>query len=529
MDASSRAWACLGVPIDSVGAPAGGPPFGTEQAPAAFRRRGLPARVGASDGGDLAVRVTGPVRDPRTGIVGYPSVREMVTTLRPAVAGLVAAGRRPLLLGGCCALVMGAVAGARDGAGRVGVVNVDGHIDAYDGVSSPTGEAADIPVGALLGRADDDLLAAMGGAPVVGAGDAVVLGSRDAEEAADLGDLPDRLGIVVHDADEVAADPAAAGRAAVQHFAAAGIGYWVHLDVDVLGRDEFPATDYLMPGGLDLPQLAGAARTAGCRPAPDRLLRRLLQPVQGPGRDVRGPARGPAGRRSRAGAMTPDAAARDRDGDRAFAANVLSTLALTISDRTTTGTAGAARRGGQTPSALVTLLWYPDRPITFLAARLRISHPGAVQLSERLAADGLVRRVPGADGRTRLLALTAAGERAARSVLAARSAVVGRAVAALDDDLLTAVTDGVCTMLAALTDDLLTSEHMCRMCDEHACPDERCPVERAEPAPAHRRSTGYGIRTRRPDVPTKRASPQRPDDGSSATRAEPLIKIPGPG
>jgi hypothetical protein len=50
------------------------------------------------------------------------------------------------------------------------------------------------------------------------------------------------------------------------------------------------------------------------------------------------------------------------------------------------------------------------------------------------------------------------------------------------------------TMLEALTDDLLTSEFMCRMCDELACPDDRCPVERAEPAPTERRGTGYGVR-----------------------------------
>ena len=151
---------------------------------------------------------------------------------------------------------MGAVAGARDAVGRVGVVNVDGHVDAYDGFSSPTGEAADIPVGALLGHAGADLLAVLGPAPVVQAGDAVVLGARDAAEAADLADLPDRLGIMVRGADAVLADPAAAGRGAVEHFAAAGIGYWLHLDVDVLGQDVFPATDYLMAGGLDLGQLA---------------------------------------------------------------------------------------------------------------------------------------------------------------------------------------------------------------------------------------------------------------------------------
>jgi DNA-binding MarR family transcriptional regulator len=199
--------------------------------------------------------------------------------------------------------------------------------------------------------------------------------------------------------------------------------------------------------------------------------------------------------------VTGKPSARDSAAERAFAANVLGTLALTIGDRTAAGTRRAARHGAHTPAALVSLLWYPDRPIAFLAARLRISHPGAVQLSERLAADGLLQRVPGADGRTRLLALTAAGERAARSVLAERSTVLERAVEALDNRTLAAVTEGVCAMLAALTDDLLTSEHMCRMCDEHACPDERCPVERAAPAPAHRRGHGYGMRTRRPRDP----------------------------
>jgi MarR family transcriptional regulator, negative regulator of the multidrug operon emrRAB len=192
--------------------------------------------------------------------------------------------------------------------------------------------------------------------------------------------------------------------------------------------------------------------------------------------------------------------------DRAFAANVLATLAQTIADRASAGAQAAARHGAHAPAALVSLLWYPDRPVTFLAARLRVSHPGAVQLSSRLADDGLVRRLPGADGRTVLLSLTASGERAARAVLAERSAVLERALAGLDDATVAAVTDGVCAMLAALTDDLLTSEFMCRLCDELACPDDRCPVERAEPSPPHRRGTGYGVRARRPTRAARRTT-----------------------
>lgn len=181
------------------------------------------------------------------------------------------------------------------------------------------------------------------------------------------------------------------------------------------------------------------------------------------------------------------------ESDRAFAANVLGTLAQSVVDRVTIGAEAAAGHGAATPAALVTLLWYPDRPITFLASRLRITHPGAVQLSERLERAGLVERIPGADGRTRLLALTPRGERVAREVLAARRAVLARAVAALDDQQVSALADAAQSMLDALADDLLTSEFMCRLCDEHACPDARCPVESAVPSPPHRRGTGYGV------------------------------------
>jgi DNA-binding MarR family transcriptional regulator len=179
--------------------------------------------------------------------------------------------------------------------------------------------------------------------------------------------------------------------------------------------------------------------------------------------------------------------------DRAFTANVLGTFALTVSDRVAITARQAARHGANAPAALVTLLWYPDRPIAFLADRLRITHPGAVQLVDRLEDDGLLERIPALDGRTKLLALTDRGETVALDVLARRRDVLGRAVAALDDDAVRALADSMSTMLEAITDDLLTSEYMCRMCDELACPDARCPVERAEPAPPHRRGSGYGV------------------------------------
>jgi DNA-binding MarR family transcriptional regulator len=192
-------------------------------------------------------------------------------------------------------------------------------------------------------------------------------------------------------------------------------------------------------------------------------------------------------------AEAPRPPRRGARADRAFTANLLGTLALTVADRVSIGAARAARHGANAPATLVTLLWYPDRPIAFLADRLRITHPGAVQLVDRLEKDRLVDRIPALDGRTKLLALTEQGERVALEVLGARRDVLERAVSALSDAQVRALADAAGAMLEAITDDLLTSEFMCRMCDELACPDARCPVERAEPAPPHRRGTGYGV------------------------------------
>jgi MarR family transcriptional regulator, negative regulator of the multidrug operon emrRAB len=184
-------------------------------------------------------------------------------------------------------------------------------------------------------------------------------------------------------------------------------------------------------------------------------------------------------------------ARRDAQPDRAFAGNVLGATVLALADRIQFGTEAAARHGANGPAALVSMLWYPNRSIGFLADRLRISHPGAVQLAKRLEQSGLVRRQSGPDGRTRLLGLTVKGEAAARRVLSERALVLERALGLFDDATVALLAEAAGTILTDLSDGLRTSEHICRMCDELSCPDELCPVERAEPSPVQRRGAGY--------------------------------------
>ncbi len=268
-------WVAIGVPIDSVGR-AGG----TELAPAAVRERDLLGRLGARDAGDLAPRIRGDERDAETGVIGIDGVVAVTEALRAAVRDAVASGGRPLVIGGCCTVVPGALAGVRDAGAAAGLANVDGHVDVYDGVSSPTGEAADMPVGVALGRAPARWVAAAGGASV-GAADVVALGARDPEEADDIAALL---------AGELAAlevlGPGALraeGLAAAAERTAARLGrFWIHLDVDVLDEAAMPATDYLMPGGLDWDELAALMGPLGAAPGLAGLSLGCLNPEKDP-------------------------------------------------------------------------------------------------------------------------------------------------------------------------------------------------------------------------------------------------------
>jgi arginase len=82
-----------------------------------------------------------------------------------------------------------------------------------------------------------------------------LLGPADRAEAASLGSvMPEDLGIPVEMSPTAlrSAGLANAGRDALDRV---GDKYWVHLDVDVFDRREFPATDYPNADGLTLAEV----------------------------------------------------------------------------------------------------------------------------------------------------------------------------------------------------------------------------------------------------------------------------------
>jgi arginase len=248
----------IGVPIDSVGRDGG-----AEHGPEALRELGLPAALGGEDAGDLPVRIRGEERDPETGLLGSDDVLASTRAIRAAVAARIEGGERPFLAGGCCAELPGALAGARDALGaRLGLVHLDGHADLYDGRTSTTGEAADMPVSVVLGLGPRAWVEAAGGASTCAERTALV-GYRDREESlADGMRQPETLEpppLLASGPELRARGHADAAEAIASMLAEAG-PFWLHFDVDVLDPACFPATDYLLGGGMDWEELQATLR-----------------------------------------------------------------------------------------------------------------------------------------------------------------------------------------------------------------------------------------------------------------------------
>jgi len=258
----------IGVPIDSVGL-GRAEPHGTELSPDAVRAAGL-ARLGWADLGDLDVRIPDHERDETTGLVGLDGVLQTTDAVRGAVADLVRDGGRPFVLGGCCTLLTGALAGARDVLGTIGLVYVDGHLDFYDGVTSPTGEAADMPVAVVLGVGPRPWVERVAPVPVTPAGAIAILGYHDPDELADLGaQLAVHRAAGLFDADVATIrrdGPTGTVTAALDHVHRMSDRVWLHIDLDVLDQAVFPATDYLMSGGLDWDELVELVRPVATDP-----------------------------------------------------------------------------------------------------------------------------------------------------------------------------------------------------------------------------------------------------------------------
>jgi arginase len=237
-------------------------PSGIETLPVALKSAGLLQRLNATYGGKVPPLPFSETRDAETLIRNGESIRVYSQQLAGVINPLVQAGAFPIVLGGDCSILIGAMLGLRQ-IGRYGLFFIDGHSDFYNAEAEPNGEVASMELAILTGSGPNILTQIEGLQPLVVDEDVVVFGFRDAEGAAGEGSQDIRqTSIRAYDIDQVRKpNIEIVAKEALQYLKDKEVqGFWIHLDADVLNDDIMPAVDYRMPGGLTYEELSAVLK-----------------------------------------------------------------------------------------------------------------------------------------------------------------------------------------------------------------------------------------------------------------------------
>ncbi len=235
----------MDVEVVGVGFNSAGVDTGVARAPAALRAAGLVRAVGGRDAGNVAFAGLRPERGPRSGLLAEDALVSMVGEVRLAVEEAYRRGTFPLVVGGDCPVLLGALAASPG----VGMLFVDGHEDAWPPRESTTGEAADCELGLALGFTPANLPSL----PLIEAGVVAMLGPRDAAELAQAGVPSVRDRVWLKTDEDLHGHVAECTGNALDHLRTER--FWLHVDLDVLSTESLAAVDYPQRGGLDWDEL----------------------------------------------------------------------------------------------------------------------------------------------------------------------------------------------------------------------------------------------------------------------------------
>lgn len=208
------------------------------------------------------------------GFFNEQSLLAMVDAVHARTSDTLRQGRFPLLYGGDCAVLLGAIPSLRDVGGQAGLLFVDAHEDATTMDQSTTGEAANMEIAFLLGltgsAAPEPLRHRL---PALEPDTIVMLGQRDEHYRQEIGVNSIAGRVPVYTAADLWENPARIAALAAGRLAQRTPGWWLHIDLDVLSGHEFSACgaahDPATPGGLTWSELTAIATSAlyaeGCR------------------------------------------------------------------------------------------------------------------------------------------------------------------------------------------------------------------------------------------------------------------------
>ncbi len=249
--------------IALIGAPSSAAAFsaGTEKAPAALRAAGIIERLQAAgfevaDFGDCAPR-----------LFADDDEHRRARNLTEIVAGLndlkgraelaVKSGALVLVLGGDCAQSIGLLAGARRYYKHMNLLWFDRDADLNTPATTPSGRIDGMVAAHIIGRGAPELVRFCGENPLVREPDVILFGIERL-------DPPEQEFLAASAMRSVSASTiqskgaGAAAKTALNNMHADTREFVLHLDLDVIAQDEFPAVNVPGTGGLRLEQVRAA-------------------------------------------------------------------------------------------------------------------------------------------------------------------------------------------------------------------------------------------------------------------------------
>lgn len=226
---------------------------GHERGPAGWRAAGLPDRLReagftVSDCGDCTERTSAQDDEhPRARNVGQ--VLATLEELRPKIEVAVKSGALPIVLGGDNSIVLAAIAGCRRYYRNVGLIYFDRDGGLNEPATTPSGCVDGMVISHVIGRGAPELVRFWGEPPLVREHEIALLGMErlDAPEQQFLSHSRLRR----YPASEIVRKGAAAtATEALERVHGLQNEFVVHIDLDVIAAEDFPATNLSAPGGM---------------------------------------------------------------------------------------------------------------------------------------------------------------------------------------------------------------------------------------------------------------------------------------
>jgi arginase len=241
--------------IALIGAPSSAAGFGpgSEKAPAALRGAGLIEKLQSigyevTDFGDCAPRLFAEDDDHKRSR-NIPEIVAALNDLKPRAELAIKSGGLVLVLGGDCVLNVALLAGARRYYKHFSLLWFDRDADLNTPASTPSGRLDGMVLAAIIGKGSPELVRFWSEPPLVREPDAVLYGLNrlDPPEQEFLSRSPLRP---IYADDIQAKGAVLAAQNALAQLHTDTREFMLHLDLDVIAQEEFPATNVPGSGGL---------------------------------------------------------------------------------------------------------------------------------------------------------------------------------------------------------------------------------------------------------------------------------------